>query len=303
MNRHLIRNWLLAGACATVAVSGCASMSEKPAFSWFKKSAPTQPKFAQAKKDLKDPGKLHLAYAKMQEHAGNSIEARQSYEFALSEDPKSVEALIGLARLDQLAGRNQEAERGFLKALQTVPNDPRALHALGQFYASEDRWDEAAKALKAASDAAPDDTTCRYSLAVALAQKGDLQQAIPLFVRTVGEAEAHYNVGYILFENGNVVGAEQHLQLAAQKNPQLTQAKMMLAHIHRGRGGDVQLANGTRPNGPDSGNVHASMNSASSFMPNQPEIQPGMRRNNTTSDSDWFTPNTPSNVQQPNAGF
>ena len=71
----------------------------------------------------------------------------------LKENPKSLEAKLGLARLDQLAGLTAEAEAGFQKALKSRPDDPLALNALGQFYASQKNWNKALPLLEKAAEA------------------------------------------------------------------------------------------------------------------------------------------------------
>ena len=71
-------------------------------------------------------------------------------------------------------------------------DDPKVLDAVGQYYASQSRWDEAIEILTSAMRKAPEETTYRFHLAVALARSGDVDQAMPHFAKTVGDAEAHY---------------------------------------------------------------------------------------------------------------
>jgi len=177
--------------------------------------------------------RLHQRYGEWQEQLGNLTEARKSYEYVLGENPKSTDAIIGLARLDHLAGRDPQAEQGFLKAIRLHPNDPQTHEAAGEFYASQKRWAKAIAQLNSAMMAAPAEPRYRYQLAVALARSGDLGTAMPHFVQTVGEAEAHYNIGYVLFEQGNRAGAEQHFVKAIALRPDLTQAQTMLADLRR----------------------------------------------------------------------
>lgn len=183
------------------------------------------------RKKLRDPSKLDLAYAKWQEQLGNMSEARERYQRVLHDEPQSVEALLGLARMDQLAGRMAEAEQGFRKALKTSPNDPLVLDALGQFYAAQEKWPQAIDVLKQGLQAAPNDDTIRFHLAVATAKNGDLATAKPLFVNSVGEAEAEYNLGLILHDQGKLELAEQHFVQAVVKKPTLEQAQYWLNEI------------------------------------------------------------------------
>ena len=204
-------------------LTGCASSGSR----W--------PSFAKRdngpRKNLKDPSKLDLAYGKLQEQFGNMTEARERYQRVLHDEPQSVEALLGLARMDQLAGRLIEAEQGFRKALKNSPSDSLVLDALGQFYAAQEKWPQAIDVLKQGLQSAPNDNTIRFHLAVATARSGDLATAKPHFVNSVGEAEAEYNLGLILHDQGKLELAEQHFIQAVVKKPTLEQAQYWLNEI------------------------------------------------------------------------
>jgi len=186
------------------------------------------------------PPKLALSYAQYAADSGNFDKARQSYEMVLKDDPRSVDAIIGLARLDQLGGRTEHAEKGFQKALKLRPGDPAALDALGQFYAAQKRWPDAIQHLNAAVLGEPNEKTYRYHFAVALASAGDAPRALQQFAMTVGEAEAHYNVGHILYERGDLAEAERQFLAAVLKQPNLEVAQQMLEEI-RGAQGEHQI--------------------------------------------------------------
>jgi tetratricopeptide (TPR) repeat protein len=232
-------------AIVSLAVAGCARSNG----SLWNRFAKADSRFKSAKRELKDPSHVHLKWAQLQEQSGNVAESRQSYEFVLAENAKSVDAILGLARLDQLAGRTAEAEQGFQKALKLKPNAPQVLDAVGQFYASQEKWDLAVQKLNAAMLAAPDEPNYRYHLAVALARSGDLEGSLPHFAKTIGEAEAHYNIGYILHQQGQLAAAEQQFQQAVLKKPGLHEAQEMLDDIRRTQEGRLMLT-GSRTGGP-----------------------------------------------------
>lgn len=196
-------------------------------------SATATPPEPEPAPDVKDPSELSLAYARWMEDVGNLMEARRHYSEVAEAKPKNLEAALGLARVDQLSGRTHEAEQGFLKAQKLAPDSPVALHALGQFYASQERWPQAVEKLKRAMLAAPTEKAYRYDLAVAMVHTGDINGALPHFVRTVGEAEAHYNVGLILKDEGRLNEAHEQLLLAVTKKPDLHQAQYWLDEVRR----------------------------------------------------------------------
>jgi len=247
-------------ACGTLILSfilsGCATSRTTPLSNWWNGSSSPKSLASKIKapslisstdKKVENPGLLHLKYARWQEELGNLVEARQSYEQALTSNPRSTDALIGLARINQLAGRNREAERGYTKALQFNPNNPQALDAIGQFYASQKRWDDTIDVLNKAMLAAPREPLYRFHLAVALTKQGNYDAAMPHFTHTVGEAEGHYNIGRILTNDGNLQQAEEHFLLALSKKPNLSEAQTMLEQVRHSLSDDVQVVSAEVP--------------------------------------------------------
>lgn len=213
-------------ALLSIAMTGCASTN-----GWNPLARNEARKETVARKKLKEPSRLDLSYAKWQEQLGNLTEARERYQRVLHDEPHSVEAMLGLARLDQLAGRMQEAEQGFRKALKAAPNDPLVLDAMGQFYAAQEKWPQALDLLKQALNASPSDNSIRFHLAVAMAKSGDINGSRPHFVNSVGEAEADYNIGLILHDQGKLELSEQYFVQATIKKPTLEQAQYWLNEI------------------------------------------------------------------------
>ncbi|MCA9041654.1 MAG: tetratricopeptide repeat protein [Planctomycetaceae bacterium] len=212
----------------SVLLTGCTSTSN---FVAKMKPSSMRKAWNKSRTGLEEPAEVHQSYAQWQEQQGNLTEARQSYEFVLKQNPKSVDAMLGLARLDQLAGQTNRAETMIRDAQAQSPNDPAVLSSLGQFYISQGRYSEATDVLKQAAYISSNDTTIQYHLGVALARSGDLDSARPYFVRTVGEAEAHYNIAYILNEMGRSVAAEQELMASLQKKPSLQSSQQLLTEI------------------------------------------------------------------------
>ncbi len=196
--------------------------------------------------DLKDPERLHLAYAKLSEQTGDYATARESYETALRQNQQTEEAILGLARLDLLAGRHAEAERRFKKAVEVAPNSPLPNEALGQFYLTQNRYAEAAASLQRGLSVAPDNRRLRHKLGIALARGGNIVAAEPQFVQAVGDAEADYNIGLILYEQGHTAEAEQRFLQAVLKKPTLAPAQHWLDTVRQEH--DAQGLLATAPN-------------------------------------------------------
>ncbi|MEZ5943888.1 MAG: tetratricopeptide repeat protein [Planctomycetaceae bacterium] len=181
--------------------------------------------------DPKNPGQLHLAYAHWMEESGNVDEARKHYTAVRSDEPKNIDAILGLARIDLVSGKHVEAEQGFQRALKLDPESALAHHGLARCYAVQRRWTEAVTELNTAVLADPTNNNYRYDLAIAMAHAGDIDGALPHFVRVVGDAKAHYNVGLILKDEGQTAAAKKHLSLALTKDPELEEAEHWLRRI------------------------------------------------------------------------
>jgi tetratricopeptide (TPR) repeat protein len=252
-----------------------------------------------AERNLKDPAALHLAYGKFQEQVGQPAEARKSYEGALRDDPQSVDAILGIARLDQLADKPKDAEAGFQKALHLKPGDGKALASLGQFYVSQKRWPEAFQSLEAATAAAPADTFYKHELAVAKTASGDVNSGLALFTQLVGPDKAHYNVAYILRQEGKTEAAVQECRVALKINPKFEPARAMLVQIH-----DRQLADA---HGPVPGKMPAGMPTAAqiqtSFGQGQTSAGFGVGASNQSplgaSQTSWQSPARPTTSALP----
>lgn len=241
---QMTKQIVIAGTvCALLVCSGCASM-RKPLVSSTNDEAPTslKDKISVAKQKLKNPDKFYITHGQLQEKMGDMKTARSSYEVALGQNPKSVEAVLGLARLDQVAGNKMQAEKGFQKALAMEPENPQVRASIGQFYAAEKKWNQAVALLKEAVQSAPADKNIRYQLGIAMASSGDYQGAMPHLIRAVGEAEAHYNIGYILRDRGQLQASEQQFLQAVLLKPEFNEAQYWLDEIRREKENRLMLA-------------------------------------------------------------
>ena len=189
-----------------------------------------EPEIEAAKKPV-NLAKVHLEYALVTEQEGHPQEAHKHYLTALKADPKNLSAITGLARVELALGDDEGAEALYLKATKLEAQSPAAYHELGQFYAGQKRWAEAIEPLNKALLAAPEVPQYRFDLAVALAHRGQIETAMPHFIRTVGDAEAHYNVALILNEAHDRDGAIRELERAVAKKPNLKQARYWLRQI------------------------------------------------------------------------
>jgi Tfp pilus assembly protein PilF len=155
-----------------------------------------------------------LAAGYRQFQAGDLSGARRSYEQALRSDPRSVDALNGLAAVAAREGRGAEAQQYYLRALEADPQDTTAQSALalmgesgdpvqtesrlklllarqpdahaarfalGNLYASQRQWREAQQAYFDAHAADPENPDYLFNLAVSLDQLSQPRLALEFY--------------------------------------------------------------------------------------------------------------------------
>lgn len=243
--------WLLSAASLTALASGCNLAQKNPAAAALQKTqAPPaastastgSPDFSSSNK-LKDPVKVHLAYALWHEQDGDLVGARNSYDKVLAENSKNVEAMLGLSRLDIALGHMDDAEKRLTKAQKIAPKNPQVAISMGQYYSARNDWPKALEQMKLARTLSPYDPACAYHLGHVQAKCGDLSSALASFTEAVGAAEAEYNLAFMLHEQGDLVAAEEHLQRAISLKPELAQAQSLLVTVRQQRSGNKsQLA-------------------------------------------------------------
>ncbi|MFZ5557926.1 MAG: tetratricopeptide repeat protein [Pseudomonadota bacterium] len=153
---------------------------------------------------------------------GDLRAAEANYQAALRADPRSRDALLGLAAVAARAGNRENAERYYRAALAVNPRDPLAVagllgvlgsdgssaiesrlktmladqpdaaflhYALGNHYASQARWSDAQQAYFQAFRADPANPDFAFNLAVSLDQLAQNRLAAEYYRRALALAE------------------------------------------------------------------------------------------------------------------
>lgn len=241
--------WMVIAAGLVTATSGCSLLSKKEdpqaaVQSAVKAASKTQPAASSAtpgsadfsaNKELKNPIKVHLAYALWHEQQGNQVEARNSYTKVLEKNSKNIDALLGLARLDIQLSRLTDADARLQKAQKIAPKSAEVLAVIGQFHAVQKDWPRALEQLRAARVLSPFEPTYAFQLAVVQARSGDFDSALTSFTEAVGPAEAQYNIAVILQERGQSAEAEKHLQQALAIKSDLPHVQKLLTTLRQQR--------------------------------------------------------------------
>jgi Flp pilus assembly protein TadD len=145
---------------------------------------------------------------------GQTNEARLSYSAALSRNPDSVRAEIGLGRL--LLGTDPAAaEVLFLKALHTDPRSTIALNDLGVARDLLGNHAGAQEAYRRALGLDPQDTAARINLALSMGMGGDTDQAVRILRSLAQEpnasAKIRHDLAAVLAMSGNQKEASEIL--------------------------------------------------------------------------------------------
>jgi tetratricopeptide (TPR) repeat protein len=171
MKRHLAWTLLLAAACgnskppeaAHAEPSSTASTSSTPAPTAEPVAAPTN----------SDDVKKGLAAMKSGDYNG----ARSAFEAAIAKNPKQADAHFYLAQMMEKTGDKAAAEAGYKRALEAQPDLVDAAVNLIALYIESKKYDDAIALAKKLLEKNPKDPMMRFNYAVALAGKGDQDNA------------------------------------------------------------------------------------------------------------------------------
>lgn len=191
---------------------------------------------------LRDPTdsldmQLNNAYQAYQ--AGKFEQAQYLYKGVLAQEPRNVDALLGLAAIAQQAGADAQARQYYARVLVLEPRNAVAnagmsslvtddnresrlkmllneqknsssLHfALANYYAEQQRWAEAQQSYFNAYQLEPNNATLAYNLAISLERLGQRKPSAQYYRRALA-LDTGKNAG---FDHARI---EQHAQALAQ---------------------------------------------------------------------------------------
>ncbi len=192
---------------------------------------------------------LHCRAAQVYEGQQNISAAISHYQKALAISPGEPRILVGFGRLYDRQNDLHRAQGYYQQALQLDPNHCPALNALGISYAKQGNLDAAIAHISKAAQLQPASPRYKNNLANVLVDAGRTGEAYTQLASVHGEAVAHYNLGYLLLQQGKTDLARQELGLALQANPYLQQARQVLNSLEVTPGPGFQAAAGVEPGG------------------------------------------------------
>jgi tetratricopeptide (TPR) repeat protein len=170
--------------------------------------------------------------------------ARKYFQQALKTEPKCLDAYHGLARAYQGLGDNERTLETYRRAIEAFPKNAALRYELGMYQARQKRWTGALENLKVATELDPENRTYTNMRGYCLARAGRYEESYACFKKSVGEAQAHYNVARMLQHVGQPESCKMHLELALKAKPDFAPARELLAEIGtagKGKQGNVAV--------------------------------------------------------------
>lgn len=174
---------------------------------------------------------VYMNAARMMESGGNFEAAERQYKSCLEKFPQHRIALISYGRLLHRNNRLDEALTMYEKAAKHHAKDAIIYNDMGLCLARMGRKDEAMENFHKATLIAPEDPRYRNNLAMVLVEAGRNDEALSQLVYAHGDAKGQYNLGFLLYRQGDTAAATSAFQSALAADATLKPAEEMLRRI------------------------------------------------------------------------
>lgn len=173
--------------------------------------------------------------------AGNHDDAIAKFQAAFALSPNCFDCLFNVG-VAQLAKKDEKAaEESWLKALTIKADYAEAMNALSTLYNNQKRFDEAAAMSgKAAAAGGGGGADATFNQGIILWNQGKIAEAKAKFEETIksnpAHADAHYQLGMALLNEGKLPDAVAAFEAYVKLDPNgqyATQAKGMIAQLKK----------------------------------------------------------------------
>lgn len=165
-----------------------------------------------------------LISGRLYRQQGNYESAVAAFSRGLAREPQNPTLLTDLAiTYDTDSGSAALAEPLYRKVVEISPDSAAARNNLGFNQLLQGRTDEALRTLSAAANLDPKNPRILNNLATAHLFSGNEAQALQLFRRVLGEAEAYNNIGFLYLSQKQWEKAEAAFNRALELNPRYYQ--------------------------------------------------------------------------------
>jgi Tfp pilus assembly protein PilF len=180
----------------------------------------------------KPSAELYVSMGKYYEEADKPIEAEGQYKKALREKPTDLVVMLTYAHFLENQNRYLDAVEFYQKTSKVHPKEASVYNNMGLCFARNKKIKEASTALDQAVRLEPRNILYRNNLAALLVEQNRLSEAFETLRYVHGEANAYYNLGYLLSKKGNTEAAEHHFAQALMLDPTMQPAQRWLAYLH-----------------------------------------------------------------------
>ena len=169
-----------------------------------------------------------FAQARSLESANKLDEARTIYQQLISDYPKRWEPYHRLGLVADRQKRFTEAESLLSEALRRKPMDAELFADLGYCYYLQGKLDKAESALTKAVAIKPSEARYRNNLGLVYGVKGRTEEALESFRHAGSEADAQYNMAFVMATRNDMAGAKKRFQMALDVEPNHEEARRAL---------------------------------------------------------------------------
>jgi tetratricopeptide (TPR) repeat protein len=153
------------------------------------------------------------------------------YKKALEIAPNDAAALLAYGHLLDRRGELAEATKQYKKCCKQHPDNAAAFNDLGLCLHRQGQLPESATAMREAVRLQPERKLYSNNLATVLVEQGRRDEAFKVLASAHGTAAAHYNVGYLLQQQGDKRSALEQFQMALGTDPSMTAAQEWVSKL------------------------------------------------------------------------
>jgi tetratricopeptide (TPR) repeat protein len=206
-----------------------ASTSKTAADSQASKPARVGPDFGQG-----------LTQGRELEQSGKLAEARDTYQKLIVKYPQRYEPYHRLGVVADRQKRYHEAQALYAQAISIHPNG-ELFNDLGYCYYLQGKLDKAESALLKAVSMVPSNARFRNNLGMVYGYQGRYDEAMKQFRHGGSEADAFYNMAFVLAARDDVKGAKNCFRLALAADPTHKKARDALRRFDQPQDGKHQV--------------------------------------------------------------
>jgi Flp pilus assembly protein TadD len=175
---------------------------------------------------------VSMAVADKLDKGGDSEAAIDQFERVIALDANNLHALRRLAVLYDCVGRTDRSDGLYSKIAKAAPRDATVFNDWGRHYYLANNFREAEDKFRIALRLDHNFVLARCNLALALGWQDRYPEAFQAFQQAgLKDAEAHCNIGFILFMQGRREQARQEWLEAYQMDPSCRKAEELLARM------------------------------------------------------------------------